>query len=326
MAQKRVRVGKRHHAWVKWVIAAGVVAVLGAVFAASVGVGSWLLQKAEQYPADGMQENETVPPEQIVPVKVSPIKAYAYTVGDRYSSYTYAGIRCLCAPLRTEDGALAFESRVCERAGWEQNGKDDLQVNAYELHKNGLYLCTYLPITGFAEQDAAVRELVLSYEASLIAEAAACGVDEIFVTGIDVTQANIGSVVKYLQRIKGLAGNTAIGVMITPRVLLAAEYDVYLSSQLLSVCDYLVLDLRGLPLTDTPTDTEAVSEADTEAGTEIETTSNGSTQQSLSITYITEHMQYDLTRYSPRLALDQEQTDELDYLIAKGYSNWVIME
>ena len=39
-----------------------------------------------------------------------------------------------------------------------------------------------------------------------------------------------------------------------------------------------------------------------------------------------QNLQYDLTRYSPRLALNEAQTDDLDYIIAKGYGNWVIME
>ena len=46
----------------------------------------------------------------------------------------------------------------------------------------------------------------------------------------------------------------------------------------------------------------------------------------MSVEYVMQNLQYDLTRYSPRLALDEQQTDALDYVIAKGYGNWVIME
>ncbi len=315
MAKRRARVGKRHHAWVKWVVALGVVAVLGATFAASVGVGNWLLRTAEKYPANDGQESVSVPPEQIVPIKVSPIKAHAYQVGDRYSGYVYAGVTQLCAPLRTQEGALTFASAVCDRAGWEESGSVNLAKNVEELHNNNLYLSAYVPISGFAEQDAALRELVLSYEAALIAEAAAAGVDEIFLCGLAPTQANIGELMQYLRRVKALAGDCAIGVLIEPEVLLAARYDAYTAAQLLTVCDFLVLDLRGLPLNVPELETELETEQETGAETEV-----------LTVRYIMENMQYDLIRYSPRLALDGEQTDALDFVIAQGYGNWVIME
>lgn len=319
MAVKRVRMKNRHHAWVKWVVALGVVIVLAATFAASVGIGNWLLDMAEQYPATLEQPAVTVPPEQILPVSVPRIKAYAYSLGDRYSGYVYADIAQLCAPLRDADGALTFTSRVCERAGWEQNGRVDLATNAWELHQSGLYLCTFMPISGFSEEDEAVRELVLSYEASLIAEAAESGVDEIFLTNLNPTKANIAELVQYLRRVKGLCADCAIGVMITPEVLLAEQYDVYLAAQLMSVCDFLVLDLRGLPLYDTSTTQEVATEV--QSGQE-----STDSAQTLSVAYVMQNLQYDLTRYSPRLALNEAQTDALDYIIAKGYGNWVIME
>lgn len=328
MAVKRVRIKNKRHAWVKWALALGIVAALGISFAASVAVGNWLLEKAEQYPAKQEQESISVPPEQIVPVRVPSIKAYAYDLGGKYSSYTYSGIYHLCAPLRDAEGSLTFASKVCEHAGWEQNGRVDLAMNVWELHQNGLYLSTYISITGFAEQDVAIRELTLSYEASLIAEAAGNGVDEVFLSGLDPTKANITEVVQYLRRVKSLVGDTAIGVLITPEVLLAEEYDVYLAAQLMSVCDFLVLDLRHLPLSDEVTDTEVGTEEGSEAETVLETETEQESlaeQRVLSVTYVMEHMQYDLTRYSPRLALSEQQADALDYIIAKGYGNWVMM-
>ena len=306
MAKRRVRIGKRTDAWVKWGIVIGMIVLLGATFAASVGVGNWLLHTAEKYPAEKEQQTAPeVPAEQILPVKVPPVKAHAYKIGDRYSSYVYAEISQLCAPLRTADGALAFDSAVCERAGWEHNGSADLVANVDNLHHNNLYLCAYMPIGGFAEQDAAMRELTLSYEAALISEAAQAGTDEIFLCGLAPTQANIAEVCAYLRRVKVLAGDCAIGVLIAPDVLLAARYDAYTAAQLLTVCDFLVLDLRGIPLD--------VAESEAE-------------QQTLTVRYLMENMQYDLIRYSPRLALDGEQTDALDYVIARGYHNWLIME
>ncbi len=326
MAVKRVRMKNKHRAWVKWVVAIGIVAFLGVTFAASVGIGNRLLKTAEQYPASVEQESVTVPPEKIIPVRVPAIKAYAYSLGDRYSGYVYADITHLCAPLRDADGALVFSSRVCERAGWEQNGRVDLATNTWELHQSGLYLCAFMPISGFAEEDEAVRELVLSYEASLISEAADDGVDEIFLTGLDPTHANITEVAQYLRRVKSLcSSDCAIGVMITPEVLLAEQYEVYLAAQLMSVCDFLVLDLRGLPLSDAPTAQEG-EETEAQSETLTEQESGTGEEQMLSVEYVMQNLQYDLTRYSPRLALSEQQTDALDYIIAKGYGNWVIIE
>ena len=309
MAKRRVLASKKQHTWVKWAVAAAIVLLLGVTFAVSLGVGNWLLRTAEKYPADEAETEITLPEQEILPVSVPSVKAHSYAFGNRYSSYLYAGITQLCAPLCAANGTPMYDSAVCERAGWEECGSVNLAKNVQELHQNGLYVCAYMPIEGFAEQDAALRELALSYEAALIAEAAAAGVDEIFLTGLAPAQANITEILQYLRRVKALAGNCAIGVLISPEVLLAAEYDVYTAAQLLQVCDFLVLDLRSLPLKEVETDTQSEP---------------GSTQ--FTVTYVLEAMQYDLQRYSPRLALDTTQTDALDHVIAKGYGNWVIME
>lgn len=322
MAVRRARVGKKKHAWVKWVVALGVVVFLGLVFAASVGVGNWMLTQAEQYPAGEEQQSVQVPEQEIVAVGVSPIKASKYRLGARYYSYLNSGVRHLCAPLRDAQGVLAFSSEVCSHAGWDQNGSVNLETNAWELHQNGMYLCTYIEITGFAEENRAVSELVLSYEASLIAEAAASGVDEIFLTGISPTQANVTEIAQYVRRVKALAGDCAIGVMITPDVLLAAEYEVYMAAQLLSVCDFLVLDLREVPLKQAP---ESETGAEGEEATEMQPLEETG-KRKMTVTYLMEHMQYDLVRYFPRLALTEQQSDALDYIISKGYGNWVIIE
>ena len=124
MATRRVRVGKRQHTWVKWVVALGVLAVLGLAFAASVGIGNWLLRTAEQYPANEQTPAQSLPEDEILPVRVPPIKAQAYRIGDRYSSYTYAGVAHLCAPLRASDGSLAYASDVCAQKGPETEKPD----------------------------------------------------------------------------------------------------------------------------------------------------------------------------------------------------------
>lgn len=324
MAVKRVRVKNKTHAWVKWVVALGVVAVLGAVFAASVGIGQWLLRTAEQYPAGEQQELPTVPEEPLIPIGVAPIKAHAYRIGNRYTSFLNAGTMHLCAPLRDGDGSLLYASDICKRVGWDTNGSADLAKNAEELHYNGMYLSTHIPIKGFAEQEAAQRELVLSYEASLIAEAANTGVDEIFLTGLQPTAANVTEIAQYLRRIKALSGDCAIGIMITPEVLLTADYGVYTAAQLMSVCDFLVLDLRNLPLQEQ----EDGADNQPEQGTEPDQTEQDGVLQDkgMSVAYVMQHMQYDLQRYAPRLALTNEQSDALDYITAQGYANWVILE
>ncbi len=325
MAAKHARVKRKSsRVWVKLSVALGVLAVLGLVFAASVGIGKLLLRQAEKYPAKQEDEQVTVPVQEIIPVHVPRIKAHSYTLGARYSSYVYSGITQVCAPLRDKDGNLNFDSRVCEKVGWNENGRVDLAVNAWELHENGLYLCTYIPITGFDGEDAVLSELTLSYEAALIAEAAESGVDEIFLVGLSPTQANIGEMTAYIERVKLLCGDgCAIGVLVTPELFLMAEYDVYLAAQLMRVCDFLVMDLRGLPTQ------ESLTEPDEEQITDEEQTTDATQQtpaRQITVAYVLENMQYELQRYSPRLALTDAQTDALDLIMTKGYGNWLIMQ
>lgn len=319
MAVKHARVKRKNgRVWVKLAVALGVLAVLGLVFAASVGIGKLLLKQAEKYPAKQENEQVTVPEQEILPVQVPRIKAHAYTLGAKYSSYVYSGITQVCAPLRTAGGDMNFKSRVCEQVGWNQNGKVNLTTNAWELHESGLYLTTYIPITGFAVEDAVLSELTLSYEAALIAEAAESGVDEVFLVGLAPTQANIGAITAYIERVKLLCGgDCAIGILVTPELFLLSEYDVYLAAQLMRVCDFLVMDLRDLPaqgiVTETQDEQESTGEQETNA-------------PMLTVAYVLENMQYDLQRYSPRLALTEAQTDALDLIMAKGYGNWLIMQ
>ncbi len=328
MAIKHARIKKKSRVWIRLAVVLGVAAMLGLVFVASVGVGKLLLNAAKQYPADQQQEQVSVPEQEIVPVRVPRLKAHSYVIGARYSSYLYSGITQLCAPLRNADGSLNFQSRAAAEVGWDQNGKVDLTTNAWELHRDGLYLCTYIPITGFAIEDAVLRELTLSYEAALIAEAAQSGVDEIFLTGFVPTSANVSEVAAYLERVKLLCGEScAVGILIDPEVFLAAEYDVYLAAMLRNSCDFLVMDLRNLPLDvmESPTDSESGSApGQTEEQSTQETTGQAPGRQ-LSVGYVLDQMQYDLTRYSPRLALTESQTDALDAITAKGYHNWLIM-
>lgn len=323
MAAKHARMKKRSRVWVKLGVVLGVLAVLGLVFAASVGIGKLLLRKAEQYPAEGEKEEVTVPRQEIVPVNVPRLKAHAYVLGARYSGFVYSGIMQVCAPLRDADGSLNFDSRVCESVGWDQNGNVNLVTNAWELHESGMYLSTYMPVTGFDVKDPVLSELTLSYEASLIAEAAECGVDEVFLTGLAPTQSNIGQIVAYIERVKLLCGDgCAIGVLISPEVFLSAEYDVYLAAMLARSCDFLVMDLRGLSLAQ-PESSEQESTEPPEGQSE-QTTEQQNRQ--LTVTWVMENMQYDLQRYSPRLAVTDQQTDALDHITACGYHNWLIME
>lgn len=327
MAVKHARVKRKSsRVWVKLAVVPLILVVLGIVFAASVGIGKLLLKQAEKYPAEHESEQVTVPPQDILWGNVPRIKAHSYTLGARYSSYVYSGITQVCAPLRDAEGNLNFDSRVCEQMGWNENGRVDLTTNAWELHENGLYLCTYIPITGFEIEDAVLSELTLSYEAALIAEAAESGVDEIFLTGLVPTQANIGRITAYLERVKLLCGDgCAIGVLVTPELFLMAENDVYLAAGLMQVCDFLVMDLRGLPTQQTPTETlpeeESVTDGESTADTE-----QGTPARQITVAYVLENMQYELQRYSPRLALTEEQTDALDLIMAKGYGNWLIMQ
>lgn len=335
MAAKHARMKKRSRVWARLGVvlgvALGVLAVLGAVFAASVGIGNFLLKKAEQFPAEGEREEITVPKQETVPLGAPSLKAHAYTLGARYSGFVYSGILQVCAPLRNADGSLNFDSRVCESVGWDQNGSVDLANNVRELHGSDVYLCTYIPITGFAVEDPVLSELTLSYEASLIAEAAECGVDEVFLTGLSPTQSNIEQIVAYVERVKLLCGaDCAVGVMIPPEVFLSAEYDVYLAAALARTCDFLVMDLRDLPLADRESDGQestAPSPTEPEQTTEQTTEQNaGQNAGQITVTFVIENMQYELQRYSPRLALTDLQTEALDLITARGYHNWLIME
>lgn len=321
-AKKHARMKKRSRVWVKLGVVLGVLAVLGLVFAASVGIGRLLLRKAEQYPAEGEMEEVTVPRQEIFPVNVPPVKAHAYVLGARYSGFVYSGIMQVCAPLRNADGSLNFESRVCESVGWDQNGQVNLVTNAWELHESDMYLSTYMPVTGFDVEDPVLSELTLSYEASLIAEAAECGVDEVFLTGLAPTQSNVGQIVAYIERVKLLCGDgCAIGVLISPEVFLSAEYDVYLAATLARSCDFLVMDLRGLPLAEPESSEQESADQNVE---DPEQTTEQQTRQ-ITVSWVMENMRYELQRYSPRLALTDQQTEALDHITARGYHNWLIM-
>ena len=186
--------------------------------------------------------------------KTREVNAYSYTFGKDAMGYIYQDIYDLSVCLRYEDGSLAYHSIIAEKIGLD--GMDsgcDLKENVEYMHKCGGYVIGTMYINAFSEKDESISSILESYEKQLIIEAAASGIDELLILGVDVSRDNIDSLLEFFSDIKKASMNCKIGFSISYQDLLEDKNGEYLASKLLMVVDFLALDSKSVPCAENET-------------------------------------------------------------------------
>lgn len=235
----------RSRAWI-YIIAVAVFVVLCLMI--SVGAGLLLAKQAEKHensPKYDFDQKPYYSGDKIV----KPVNARPYLFGDYAGLLTGIGITDFSVCLRAPDGSLTYDTEYDVSFGEQmQEGVSELSKYTTYIHENGGYVCAYFYVTSFGIEDENLREIYKAYELALIGEAARNGADEIMLVGLDVTDDNIDEIEKFISTASYSAEATAIGVLISPETFKLTEEEIYHAARLRSVCDFVALDLRDLPV------------------------------------------------------------------------------
>lgn len=172
------------------------------------------------------------------------VEAYDYLKSDTTESFSDQGITDYSICLRRRDGALEYKLDISDKMEFDEIlSETSLEARIDKVHGAGGYACVYLYLNSLECEDKYQREIYKAYEVALVAEAAACGADDIMLLGLSVTEANISEVEEFVARAAIAAGDTAIGVALPPETILLTEQEIYLASRVRNSCDFIALDL-----------------------------------------------------------------------------------
>ena len=302
MSRKRNKYSRRTSTSLKKKkVVATVIIVVTAVLvriAAAIGMGAYLRHKAEAYePENKYQFDGNTPPPGS---GTAAVRAPMFVYGEYLYGYIQKGYSELSLSLGTAE-SVAFDSETAKAVTGVEVGEIKLSEYAAAIHKYEGRACAYFKSSAFDCEDENLRRVRKAYEISLLCEAAASGIDDILILGINVTEENSDEVARYLSELNAAAGECSVGVAVNVGVLLMTENEIYLAGKLKSACDYLALDLRQLDFSDTEQ-------------------SEGSDVPTSLAEYLNE-LKYYLSTYSLRLVFSDGNKHFFDEAIGLGFEN-----
>lgn len=287
-----------------WIYIVALAAFVMLCLMISVGIGILLAERAERHENTPKYDFASKPYYSGDKI-VKPVNAQPYIFGDYAGLLTGVGITDFSVCLRASDGSLTYNTEYDVDLGEPtQEGVSALSKYTAYIHENGGRVCAYFYVTSFGFEDEYLREIHKAYELALISEAARNGADEIMLVGLDVTDANIDEIEEFVSNAAYSAKDVAVGVLIPPEKFKLIEEGVYHAARLRSVCDFVALDLRDLP----------VDAADIEADGEASLLDS-----------TLEDMEYYISSYSMRIVFSNENSSLYDAAIDLGVENLQII-
>ena len=291
------------------VIIIAVVLVLFAIV--SVVIGLALGDKADKYTVESKYDF-SFEPYKSGDKTVKSVEAYAYTLGTDARGYISKDVVDLSFCLRDGEGKPTYNSSLTNNADiTQEEGGYDLSEEMSYIHSLGGYACAYIFADSFKCEDQYLREMYKAYEIALINEAARCGVDDILILGLDVSEKNIAEVEKYVSDAATAAGKAPLGVAVSRELLLMTDQDVYFASRVSAVCDYLALDLRYMS-----PDADKAGESD----------DNGEAEVISELDATLGELEYYIEAYKMRVIFSKENASLYNSATELGVSNIQIVE
>ena len=229
-------------------IAALVLLFVGIIVLIASLVGVKLRDVAQKY--DDVVEIEYVTPNVKVkshPEPVREVNAEIYGFDKSLGEFISREITDLSIMLRAVDGTVYYNSAVAGAMGWDSIYKSvDLAEKMETMHSRGGYACAYMYLSSFSDESE-ISSVKKEYEKQLVIEAAASGVDEIMLLGIELTDDNTRDVLQFLSDIKVRSGNCKIGIQLAYGDVVTKNPDDYKAEMMLQVCDFIALDASSVP-------------------------------------------------------------------------------
>lgn len=229
-------------------VSALVLLAIGIIVAAATLVGLRLRDVAERQ--DETVEFEYIEPEVeiIKPLgDVRKVNAQIFRFDYSLGNYISRDITDLSIMLRDAEGTLYYNSEVAQAIGWDSVYKSvELADEVESIHRVDGYICSYMYLSAFADASG-IAEVTKAYEIELVSEAAASGVDEILILGVDITEDNFNDVIRFLSEIKRKSGGCKIGIELDYDEVISSDYNSYVPQMILQVCDFISLDASSVP-------------------------------------------------------------------------------
>ncbi|MBE6652756.1 MAG: hypothetical protein E7610_05000 [Ruminococcaceae bacterium] len=245
--------------------------ILGGIGAAAAVIllalvwGSYLKVKSDAY-REAQERGEWTLEEEEIPAYPVPVPAVRSVsikpegnVGDILIAGSHGGVMMNLTP---GDAPLPYTSAVAQRAGLAVAADAvSLTKDVARVQKRGLYVTCVFTVTCFSEENIPLRNYVRGLELALLREYAEAGMNDLLLMGLpNGTEAADQLTRDFLRDLKILLGDLpvppAVGVMLPPGAFASVSGEEFeppyvgnmTPARILGACDYLVADLRGIPV------------------------------------------------------------------------------
>ena len=300
--------------------------VLGilAVAVAAVVWGNVLYQKSENYRADlaaGRWTVETVTDADILPTvkDVPPAKGWPLSPDGSLHTFESDGYTDATLWLCQKDRTLPYHSDVATAAGMACADRS-LADEISRIHESGLRAVGIFAVhtlTDTAAEDALTRYHIQT-ELSILTEYASVGLDEILLIGLPSDSEAASAILDYVTALRDCLSDapTLVGVNLSLDTMTEALSGSTLPAELLTVCDYLTLDMTK------PHTYELY------AGAANDSQSDG-TDEPAHTSYLSRLLyryRYLYVRYNLRLLFTDEQIDHLGESAEHGFDRFLVIQ
>ena len=148
--------------------------------------------------------------------------------------------------LNTHEGHVTYASEIAEYFGIAQDGKTALRegIEKTAAYGGDTYISGVFRPQAFDADGQEMLYAQASVDCALIYEFLQAGGSEILLCDIPFSDVPLDSVIRYLKIVKGTVGTAPVGVSVPLAV--AQRADAWeIMGTLLSVCDFLALDIRS---------------------------------------------------------------------------------
>jgi len=122
-------------------------------------------------------------------------------------------VKAVSLYLREQNSSIAYNSEVY-KALFSSSGIIDLKSAIIQLHDKNIYVSACFDCNSFWTEDQNARNASIAFEASLIAEAAIAGVDDIVIMNLPVNDEGISYASKLFSEIRKIKSDACLGAAI----------------------------------------------------------------------------------------------------------------
>ncbi len=189
-------------------------------------------------------------------IKVPTLNATPFIPGE--SIRDAAAKTQLSLSINTPAGDVNYTSPV---ALYQQKNclrESTLAENVEALNTFGTYVSGVFYPQALKQQGQDLRHAAAVEDGALVREFLQAGGKEILAVGLPFASEGLESILAYLEALRQSVGNAPLGVAV-PLAVAEGAYGGLLLEELLTVCDFLVLDMTGAILSDPSVDEEGIS-------------------------------------------------------------------